>query len=147
MERETAVSSTTTAMTDRGQPVEATAFSGISSSISPSEVTTAAAVEQSLIMTTVGEKLAPFNPTNNEAIDIALEMQQVVDNDVLYDLGCGDARYLVRACSKNPTLRGVGIEYDRDVYKKACTNVEQSNTGSQVSAQDQIIVWNSVVCI
>jgi hypothetical protein len=45
--------------------------------------------------TVIGQKLAPYNPTNYEAIEIALSMQEIVEGDVVYDLGCGDARYLV----------------------------------------------------
>lgn len=43
----------------------------------------------------VGEKLAPFNPTDRAAIHIALQMLQIAPFDVIYDLGCGDARFLV----------------------------------------------------
>ena len=51
----------------------------------------------------IGEKLAPYVPTNLEAIYIALDLLQITDNltedeqklIVLYDLGCGDARLLV----------------------------------------------------
>jgi precorrin-6B methylase 2 len=43
----------------------------------------------------VGVKLAPYNPTNNDAIDIALHMLNIRPNETIYDLGCGDARFLV----------------------------------------------------
>lgn len=46
----------------------------------------------------IGKKLAPFNPAGNEVVDIALELLQVKSGDVLYDLGCGDARLLARVC-------------------------------------------------
>jgi hypothetical protein len=44
----------------------------------------------------VGEKLAPYNPTNIEAIETALDLLNIQDNDIVYDLGCGDARFLVQ---------------------------------------------------
>jgi hypothetical protein len=44
----------------------------------------------------VGEKLAPYNPTNVDAINIAINLLKIKEGDVLYDLGCGDARFLVQ---------------------------------------------------
>jgi hypothetical protein len=68
----------------------------------------------------IGPKLAPFNPTNAEAIDLALDLlmlQIPIDNFglgtsssdghttaaisagkpiLVYDLGCGDARFLIQ---------------------------------------------------
>lgn len=43
----------------------------------------------------IGEKLAPYNPTNIDAVLLALDMLELRDNDILYDLGCGDARLLI----------------------------------------------------
>ena len=43
----------------------------------------------------IGPKLAPFNPTSTEAIQIALDLLELQDGDVLYDLGCGDGRLLI----------------------------------------------------
>ena len=43
----------------------------------------------------VGPKLAPYNPTSTEAIYTALELLELKDNDILYDLGCGDGRLLI----------------------------------------------------
>jgi hypothetical protein len=46
--------------------------------------------------TKVGKKLAPFNPASHEVVEMALDMLQIREYDVLYDLGCGDARLLVQ---------------------------------------------------
>lgn len=43
----------------------------------------------------IGPKLAPFNPTNIEAIHMALKLLNINSDDVLYDIGCGDGRCLV----------------------------------------------------
>lgn len=43
----------------------------------------------------IGDKLAPYNPTNTDACKIAIQMLQIGAGDVVYDLGCGDARFLV----------------------------------------------------
>lgn len=76
----------------------------------------------------IGEKLAPYNPTNTDACNIALDMLDLKEGDVLYDLGCGDARLLVEAWNrmkestgKNPDdidFRAIGIEYDSALFKR-----------------------------
>lgn len=43
----------------------------------------------------IGKKLAPYNPTNKDCIAIALEMMNIRDEDILFDLGCGDGRLLI----------------------------------------------------
>lgn len=43
----------------------------------------------------IGKKLAPYNPTNLDAVHIALEMLELNSSDIFYDLGCGDGRLLV----------------------------------------------------
>jgi hypothetical protein len=48
---------------------------------------------------TVGPKLAPYNPTNMDAVTLALQMLQLSPHDVLYDLGCGDGRLLIEVIS------------------------------------------------
>ena len=55
-------------------------------------------------------KLAPFNPTADEAIATALDLAEVASDDVVYDIGCGDGRTLVAAAAR--AARCVGIEYD-----------------------------------
>lgn len=43
------------------------------------------------------QKLAPFTPSGNGVLTFAMELLQLTAQDVLYDLGCGDARILVHA--------------------------------------------------
>ena len=45
-----------------------------------------------------------YNPTNEDCCDIALEMLSVGPGDVLYDLGCGDARMLVQVSYSSLTF-------------------------------------------
>ena len=81
---------------------------------------------------TIGLKLAPYNPTNVEAIEVALDLLKIVDDDVIYDLGCGDARFLIQACSKVTKIRCIGIEYDLKYYEKACMNVISNNLEDKI---------------
>jgi cyclopropane fatty-acyl-phospholipid synthase-like methyltransferase len=60
----------------------------------------------------------PFVPTPVEVIDKMLEMARVRKDDVVYDLGSGDGRVVIRA-AKNYGARGVGIEMDQTLLEKA----------------------------
>jgi protein-L-isoaspartate O-methyltransferase len=53
----------------------------------------------------------PFVPTPMEVVDRMLEIAEVKQGDVVYDLGSGDGRILIRAAKKYG-VRGVGIEMD-----------------------------------
>jgi cyclopropane fatty-acyl-phospholipid synthase-like methyltransferase len=65
----------------------------------------------------------PFVPTPLEVVDKMLEMAQVQKNDVLYDLGSGDGRVVIRAAKKYGA-RGVGIEMDQTLLDKARKSAE-----------------------
>ena len=45
----------------------------------------------------LGPKLAPFTPSGDGVLSHALDLLALTENDVLFDLGCGDARILVHA--------------------------------------------------
>lgn len=75
----------------------------------------------------VGEKLAPYNPTNIEAIETALDLLNIQDNDIVYDLGCGDARFLVQAWKRSQHIRAIGVEYDAAIYQKAIKLLHENN--------------------
>jgi cyclopropane fatty-acyl-phospholipid synthase-like methyltransferase len=65
----------------------------------------------------------PFVPTPIEVIDKMLEMARVQKNDVVYDLGSGDGRVVIRAAKKYGA-RGVGIEMDQTLLDKARKSAE-----------------------
>jgi hypothetical protein len=55
-------------------------------------------------------KLAPFNPTSDEAIAAAVELARFQDGETVVDLGCGDGRVLVAMARSHPSITCVGIE-------------------------------------
>ncbi len=65
---------------------------------------------------TAGE--VPFIPTPIEVVDYMLELAEVKKGDVVYDLGSGDGRIVIRAAKKYGT-RGVGIEIDPDLVQQS----------------------------
>jgi len=54
----------------------------------------------------------PFVVTPEEIVDEMLKMAKVGDNDVVYDLGCGDGRIVITAVKRFKAKRGVGIDID-----------------------------------
>ena len=60
----------------------------------------------------------PFVPTPVEVIDRMLELAEVKKGDVVYDLGSGDGRIVIRAAKKYG-VRAVGIEMDTVLLDKA----------------------------
>jgi cyclopropane fatty-acyl-phospholipid synthase-like methyltransferase len=63
----------------------------------------------------------PFVPTPPAVVDRMLEMAQVKSGDVIYDLGSGDGRIIIRA-AKRYGVKGVGIEIDAELVQKAKNN-------------------------
>jgi cyclopropane fatty-acyl-phospholipid synthase-like methyltransferase len=60
----------------------------------------------------------PFVPTPIEVVDRMLELAEVKKGDVVYDLGSGDGRIVIRAAKKYG-VRAVGFEMDSLLLDKA----------------------------
>ena len=66
----------------------------------------------------------PFVPTPINVVDKMLEMARVTPGDVVFDLGSGDGAIIIRAAQKFGA-RGVGIEIDADLVRKAQANASR----------------------
>jgi uncharacterized protein (TIGR03000 family) len=64
-----------------------------------------------------------YVPTDQAIVDKMLEMAKITKDDVVYDLGCGDARILVTAAKKYGA-RGVGVDIDPARIKDSNENVK-----------------------
>ncbi len=53
---------------------------------------------------------APFVPIPKHVEEMIVDNLGLSGGSILYDLGCGDARVLVRAVQKYPTICAVGVE-------------------------------------
>jgi len=83
----------------------------------------------------------PFVPTPPEVIDRMLAMARVQRGDVIYDLGSGDGRIIIRAALKYG-VRGVGIEIDPDLVRKAQEEARRQKVDQLVEfrAEDALAV-------
>jgi hypothetical protein len=61
--------------------------------------------------------LAPYVTTPMIVVDKMLQIAQVTENDIVYDLGCGDGRIVILAAKKFGA-RGVGIDLDPERIKE-----------------------------
>eukprot|EP00978_Attheya_sp_CCMP212_P000214 scaffold409_cov47-Attheya_sp.AAC.3 len=61
------------------------------------------------------------------AMEAAARLAQVTKEDVVYDVGCGDARVLIHLASNTDCRRLIGIEIDADRAEEARRNVVVTN--------------------
>ena len=66
----------------------------------------------------------PYVPTRMEVVDAMLDLARVRKDDVLYDLGCGDGRIVVRAASRFG-CRGVGVDLNPERVSEARANSQR----------------------
>ncbi|HKO66858.1 MAG TPA: class I SAM-dependent methyltransferase [Burkholderiaceae bacterium] len=68
----------------------------------------------------------PYVPTPIPVVDAMLDLAKVTRSDVVYDLGCGDGRIVVRAATRFG-CRGVGVDLNPERVKEAKTNAMRAN--------------------
>lgn len=71
------------------------------------------------------EDLAPFVSTPFLVVDKMLEIAKVDENDVLYDIGCGDGRIVITA-AKDYGAHGVGIDLSSERIKESRSNAKEA---------------------
>ena len=72
-----------------------------------------------------------FVPTPDDVVAAMLEVANVTNNDVVYDLGCGDGRIPVAAAGKY-NARAVCIDIDPQRIQEANENVAKNKVGDRV---------------
>ncbi len=75
--------------------------------------------------------LAPWVPTPQPVVDRMLELAEVTNTDVLYDIGCGDGRIVITAARRYGT-RGVGIDIDPAMVEQSEKNAAAAGIEGQV---------------
>lgn len=73
-----------------------------------------------------------YVPTPTAVVDAMLSAAQVTADDVVYDLGSGDGRIVIAAAQKYGA-RGVGIELDPQLVKKANANALKAGVSDRVT--------------
>ena len=60
--------------------------------------------------------------TPAEAIERAIELLNISADDVVFDVGCGDGRFLIR-CHELTSARCIGVEIDSERANDAVANI------------------------
>jgi 23S rRNA G2445 N2-methylase RlmL len=77
----------------------------------------------------------PYVPTPENVVAEMLRLARPTRQDVVYDLGSGDGRILI-AAAKKYGARGVGVEIDRKLVRKARGNAEKAGVGHLVTFRE-----------
>jgi len=73
-----------------------------------------------------------YVPTSGGVTDAMLKLAKVTSEDVVYDLGSGDGRIVITAAKKYGA-RGIGIELDPELIKKANRNAQKAGVADRVT--------------
>ena len=73
-----------------------------------------------------------YVPTSGGVTDSMLKLAKVTAEDVVYDLGSGDGRIVITAAKKYGA-RGIGIELDPELIKKANRNAQKAGVSDRVT--------------
>lgn len=79
-----------------------------------------------------------FWATPDPMVDKMLELAKVTKNDLVYDLGCGDGRILIRA-AKLYGAHAYGAEIDAKLVKQANENAKKAGVGDLVKVEQRDI--------
>lgn len=79
--------------------------------------------------------------TPGEVVDKAIELLAPTNADVVYDIGAGDGRFLVRCTETTPAARCIGVEIDEARGKEAENNIDESGVDKE---RCQLIVGNAL---
>jgi SAM-dependent methyltransferase len=72
-----------------------------------------------------------FVPTPQYVVDELLEIAGTNKNDIIYDLGCGDGRFIITAAKKYGA-RGVGIDIDPQLVRESQMNARSAGVADRV---------------
>ncbi|CDJ33700.1 uncharacterized protein EMH_0055680 [Eimeria mitis] len=62
---------------------------------------------------------------DTEKIRVIVEAIRLAEEDVVYDLGCGDGRFIIECC-RLTNCSGVGVELDESLLEKATRNASRA---------------------
>jgi protein-L-isoaspartate O-methyltransferase len=76
--------------------------------------------------------VAPYVPTPQSLVNRMLELVEAGPGDILYDLGCGDGRFLITAVDEFNVEKAVGYEINKHLYEVAEDNIAKSGLIDQI---------------
>lgn len=86
------------------------------------------------------EVVIRYVPTPQKVVDAMLEMGDVREGDVIYDLGCGDGRLVITGVKKFKAERGVGVDIDPQRIKESNANAKEAGVTDKVAFRQQDVL-------
>jgi SAM-dependent methyltransferase len=80
--------------------------------------------------------LAPYVPTPHDVVERMLDLAQVANEDLVYDLGCGDGRIPI-AAAQRCGARGYGVDIEPYWVAEARANAKRAGVADRVSFELQ----------
>jgi len=77
----------------------------------------------------------PFVRTPEELLDKKFELAQITKDDLIIDLGCGDAYVLIEAC-KRFGCSAIGYEVLPEVYEMAIGAIEEAGLSDKIAIRN-----------
>jgi SAM-dependent methyltransferase len=81
----------------------------------------------------------PYIPTPAPIVDEMIRVADLSQDDVVYDLGCGDGRILI-AAAKQAGCHAVGFDIDPDLVQQARENARASGVDSLVTVEQRDVL-------
>jgi precorrin-6B methylase 2 len=78
----------------------------------------------------------PYVPTSPEVVNAMLKLAEVNEDDLLYDLGCGDGRIVV-AAARDFGARGVGVDSNPVRIKESNENARNNGVTDKVKFYEE----------
>ena len=78
----------------------------------------------------------PYVPTPEPVVEAMLKLAKVTDQDVVYDLGCGDGRIVITAVKKYKAKKGLGIELAPERVKLSKDNAKKEGVSDKVEIRE-----------
>lgn len=80
----------------------------------------------------------PYISTDLPVVDAMLEIADIRESDLVYDLGCGDGRIVVQA-AKRFGCRAIGFEIDPQAIADAHRKIQEEQVGDLVTVENRDI--------
>lgn len=78
-----------------------------------------------------GQKDVPYVPSRSKVIKAMLELAEVKEDDLVYDLGCGDGRIVI-AAAQQYGAQGIGVDVDPELIEQSIKNARQAGVAELV---------------
>ena len=72
-----------------------------------------------------------YEPSSEDVVQIMLDMAEVGEKDLVYDLGCGDGRIVIAAAQQRGA-RGIGVDLDPERIKESLANARRAGITDRV---------------